>query len=361
MLTQTGAFTVIPVADGHAALEALDGNDAIDAILTDLQMPGMDGVSLIGAVLERGLDIPIAVMTGHPIGSPLRDRLKRFGIAASFSKPIDIHEFADELQRALSPATVGQVTGITIFGFLQLFEVEEKTGVVVIRSGDREGRIYFERGNPVHAVHEGLVGAPALYDIVTWAGPRLEMFYNRQARERSITEPLQVLLMEAARRMDESGRGAEPMPSAPPKKPRRLRNVGARLQDGPDASPAPRTVAPHDVLVEVMTLEGALGAAIVDASSGMVLGSIGGSPMLDVELLAAGATDLLRGKLQALAAGGGDDRVEDVMVTTTTQYHILRLSGVDQRIFFHVVLDRQRANLALGRRRVEALAQRLTV
>lgn len=354
-------FSVIPVADGQRGLEVLDGNEPIDALLTDLQMPGLDGVTLIGSVLQRGLDIPIAVMTGHPIGAPLRERLKRFGIAASFTKPIDIHVFADELQRALSPATVGQVSGITIFGFLQLFEVEEKTGVVVIRSGDREGRIYFERGNPVHAMHDGLEGAAALYDIVTWTGPRLELFYDRQARERSITEPLQALLMEAARRMDEGGHAADPTPSAPPERPRRSRSVGALPPDEPHELPAGRTAAPAELLAEVMRLEGALGAALVDAASGMVLGSVGGSALLDVELLAAGAADLLRGKLQALAAAGGDDRVEDVMITTTTQYHILRLTGRDQRVFFHVILDRQQANLALGRRRVEALAQRLTV
>src|SRR5205807_3424377 len=86
------------------ALELLDGQQ-VDAILTDLQMPVMDGLTLLGHLLERGAALPVAVMTGHRITPDLRERLQQYGIAATFTKPIDISFLADELQRSLSPAT----------------------------------------------------------------------------------------------------------------------------------------------------------------------------------------------------------------------------------------------------------------
>lgn len=364
-LGRTGAFTVIAAEDGRRALDALDEQEGIEALLTDLQMPGLDGVSLIAGVAERGLQIPIAVMTGHALGSSLRDRLKEYGIAASFTKPIDLGTFADELQRALSPSTVGNVTGITIFGFLQLLEVEEKTGLVVIRSGKREGRVYFERGAPAHALAGALEGPAAVYEFVSWASPRFELFYGRQPPKRTIVQPLQGLLMEAARQMDESGRAARGAEATPAERQHvapagRRVGKGSGVGDGADEPMLLEQTKVDAVLADAMAIEGALGVALVEGQTGMILGSTGGTPALDLDLLAAAAADLLRVKLEALAAAAGGDSIDDVMITTTTQYHLLRFAA-DRRIFVHIVLDRQRANLALGRRRLAALAQRIAV
>lgn len=358
-LDRTGAFTVVPASNGTHALEALDGPDPIDAILTDLQMPGLDGVSLIAGVAERGLQIPIAVMTGHPIGSPLRDRLKQYGIAASFTKPIDLSTFADELQRALSPGSVGHVTGITIFGFLQLLEVEEKTGLVVIRSGKREGRVYFERGRAVHAAARREEGERAVYEIVSWPSPRFELFYGRRPHAHTIEQSLQSLLMEGARLLDETGGAApaEPDATGATTAPRRV-GKGA-VADRADASPLLDQATLDAALADAMAIEGALGAALVESPTGMILGSVGSSPALDLDLLAAAAADLLRMKVEALEAAAGGDTIEDVMITTATQYHLMRFATPDRRIFLHIVLDRQRANLAVGRRRLAALAKRV--
>src|SRR2546426_9155975 len=149
-LNRAGVFSVLPAENGQHALELLDGQQ-VDAILTDLQMPVMDGLTLLGHLLEGGAGLPVAVMTGHRITPDLRERLQQYGIAATFTKPIDISFLADELQRSLSPATVGRMAGITLFGFLQLIEGEQKTGLIVVRAAGEEGRIYFDHGRPAHA------------------------------------------------------------------------------------------------------------------------------------------------------------------------------------------------------------------
>src|SRR2546422_11631513 len=74
--------------------------------------------------------------TLFPYTTLFRSQLQRFGIAATFTKPVELSALADELQRSLSPTTVGRITGVTLFGFLQLLEVERKTALIVVHSGN---------------------------------------------------------------------------------------------------------------------------------------------------------------------------------------------------------------------------------
>ena len=58
-------YTVIPVASGAAALALLDAGEPVDALVSDLSMPGMDGVALIRAVQERRPHMPAILLTGY--------------------------------------------------------------------------------------------------------------------------------------------------------------------------------------------------------------------------------------------------------------------------------------------------------
>src|SRR2546425_7251483 len=183
-------------------------------LFRSLQMPVMDGLTLLGHLLERGVRTPVAVMTGQRITPELAEQLQRFGIAATFTKPVELSALADELQRSLSPTTVGRITGVTLFGFLQLLEVERKTALIVVHSGNEEGRLYFDSGALVHAETRRLRGLTAVNEVVAWPDPRLEIFYRRTARDRTIDQPLQQVLMEAARLLDKRGRGRGGGPAA---------------------------------------------------------------------------------------------------------------------------------------------------
>ena len=51
---------------GDEALELLGGGLAYDVVLSDIDMPGMDGLALLKAVRTRDLDLPVLLVTGHP-------------------------------------------------------------------------------------------------------------------------------------------------------------------------------------------------------------------------------------------------------------------------------------------------------
>ena len=74
---------------------------------------------------------------------------------------------------------------------------------------------------------------------------------------------------------------------------------------------------------QLLTMDGAMCVAVVDANSGMVLGT-GGSG-LDLEVAAAGNTEVVRSKQKTMRALGLKDHIEDILITLGTQYHICLL------------------------------------
>jgi len=102
-------------------------------------------------------------------------------------------------------------------------------------------------------------------------------------------------------------------------------------------------------LDRIMQSEGAVGACVVDSSSGMMLGSIGGGAGLNIEVAAAGNTEVVRAKRKTMRSLNLNDQIEDILITLSKQYHIIRLCGTNDALFIYVVLDRTRANLAMAR------------
>ena len=62
-LRRLGAYEVITESDGRQALERL-GGEAVDCIILDLEMPGMDGFEVLRALERRGSEVPVIVYTG---------------------------------------------------------------------------------------------------------------------------------------------------------------------------------------------------------------------------------------------------------------------------------------------------------
>jgi hypothetical protein len=96
----------------------------------------------------------------------------------------------------------------------------------------------------------------------------------------------------------------------------------------------------------------------------MALGTLGGGKYLDLDLAAAGNTEVIRAKMRTLESLRLNDSVEDILISLTAQYHRIRLlrhaDGV-QNLFLYLVLDRQKANLALARHHLKRIEGDLTV
>jgi hypothetical protein len=126
-----------------------------------------------------------------------------------------------------------------------------------------------------------------------------------------------------------------------------------------------------ECLVEAMRLPGALGAAVVDWTSGLALGTVGDAPGGDHETTAAEAAELARlaAEHRAFAPEEGigwdaeDPPVEDLIVSNRDTYHVLRFvrTTFDSSVFLHLWLTRSDGNLALARIRLGEMAGRLVL
>jgi len=115
-------------------------------------------------------------------------------------------------------------------------------------------------------------------------------------------------------------------------------------------------------LATIMQLPGAIGVAIVDLESGMSLGQAGGGT-LNLEVAAAGNTEVVRAKMRTMADLGLNEEIDDILITLGTQYHVirpLRTKG-SAGLFVYVALDKSRANLAMSRHKITEVSSTLTI
>lgn len=124
-----------------------------------------------------------------------------------------------------------------------------------------------------------------------------------------------------------------------------------------------------ECLLEAMRLPGARGAALVDWTSGLALGTVGEAPGGDHETAAAEAAELARLAAEHRAFAAEDDTgevnppVEDVIVSNQDSYHVLRFvrTSFDSSVFLHLWIGRADGNLALARIRLGEMAGRLVL
>ncbi|XVQ11621.1 hypothetical protein ACQP1W_03290 [Spirillospora sp. CA-255316] len=114
---------------------------------------------------------------------------------------------------------------------------------------------------------------------------------------------------------------------------------------------------------DMMAIDGAIGAAVVDYNSGMALGTLGGSKSLDLQVASAGNTEVVRAKMRTMEQLGIKEDIEDILITLSGQYHVIRpVTGRKGKgLFLYLALDRGRANLALARHQLKQIEENLTV
>ena len=99
-LLETAGFAVRGYATAATFLAGLT-KDEVGCLITDVRMPGMDGLALQQALAERDSTLSVIVMTAHG-DVPMAVRALKGGAVDFLEKPFDSHTLLDALRRALA-------------------------------------------------------------------------------------------------------------------------------------------------------------------------------------------------------------------------------------------------------------------
>ena len=173
-------FEAVPCASAEAALAFLDTHP-VAAVLSDIQMPGMDGIGLLRAVRERDVDVPVLLMTGSP-GLTSAIPAVEYGATKYLLKPLKTAIVVEGLNRAIRLAEFGRAKR----------EAARLVGMPV--PGDRaELDIVFERA---------LASCRVVFQPIVDTSAARVLAYEALLRTEEPTLPSPLNVLDAAERLD---------------------------------------------------------------------------------------------------------------------------------------------------------------
>ncbi|MFO7606411.1 MAG: response regulator [Desulfurivibrionaceae bacterium] len=197
-------FSVETAGNGKEASGIID-SQKIDLVVTDLNMPEMDGFELIAHISQVDPEIPVIAMTAY--GTPeMESRLNNMGAFQYIEKPIDFDSLLNMINEGLKKgSTQGHVAGISLPSFMQLLELDKKTCTLHIKAARGTGDMYFSQGELLAAKTGKLQGQDAAFEIINWENPEIviENACKIKTEDREIEVPMGFLLIESARMKDE--------------------------------------------------------------------------------------------------------------------------------------------------------------
>jgi len=195
-------FKILLAQDGRQALDMLR-QEPIHVLVTDLNMPVLDGFNLITKASRLYPQIPIIVMTGLDESQHLNTPLQ-LGAIRILTKPPRLTILMEAIKTASKFEPTGMVRGIGTNSILQLLNWEKKACTLTIKSEAGMGLLYLRNGEVIHAAYQSEEGLPAAYQILVWDRPDIE-FVETCRVEQTIDLPLTELLMNAAMLIDHRG------------------------------------------------------------------------------------------------------------------------------------------------------------
>jgi CheY-like chemotaxis protein len=199
---------VFTAPSGSRALTLLKA-ETFRLLICDLVMPKMDGLQVLAIVRRRFPELRTVVLTGVQ-DEEFRSRAYALGIDMFWLKPEtqrNMDMFLQCIESLLGQDDQGGFRGVQSKGLMDIIQMEslsQSSTLLRITRGTLVGRLWFQSGELIDAEIEGVRGEPAFRQILGWKSGSFENLPPEPNRERTITKPLNALLLETAQAIDET-------------------------------------------------------------------------------------------------------------------------------------------------------------
>jgi CheY-like chemotaxis protein len=325
-------FAVSLAQNGEEAADILS-RDPIDILLTDLRMPGSDGIDLLDRVRSLSPRTRAILMSGFASARDYQRALE-CGAIRVLCKPFTSAELLQAIRQAVDCETGfrGSIHGLSLVDLLQMFHFARRSVAIVV-DGWAPGHVFLEEGRIIHAVYQDEVGVAALHSILAMPAGSLRTMVLAPDTPHSITGDFDELLLDALRSLDEKSANREPD----------MFDFEELMT--PPQQPQPRLEVFY---AHLRKLDGYTASCFVDAESGVVLGT-DGRASANVHAAAAHYAELFRAQRDAIARIVPDDHLEDVVLTLPSHLHVLHAVRDQHGLFIYIVLERRSGNLLMTR------------
>lgn len=194
---------ILAASSGEEALAILS-DKKVDLVITDINMPGMNGLDLLIEVNNRYPDTGVIIMTAYPSNTFEREAMMG-GSLRFVEKPFDIKDMREIVGDVLktSDGFQGTLDGIDLIDIVQFNGLSKATSALKVTTADQEGMIFFKKGEVVHAMCDNTSGEKAFFKILKFQGGTLQNIRGVEPPVVSIQKNLESLLFESAVRNDE--------------------------------------------------------------------------------------------------------------------------------------------------------------
>jgi len=121
----------------------------------------------------------------------------------------------------------------------------------------------------------------------------------------------------------------------------------AAVEQAPTVDAPDNRLSLENVLATLLSFDGALCVAVVDSDSGMILGKAGSG--MEMDLAAANASVILRARLASTKALGTKEKIDDMLISLSSQVQIIHPLPQNPSIFTYLIGDKSKSSLAMAR------------
>ena len=214
-LTRHG-FAVDACGDGTEAIQVMEDR-TFDTIITDVQLPTLNGLALIEWVHLHRPQMRVIVMTAFGAES-VRELALRKGALLYLEKPVDPELVLEVLTaRSARDSFSGSVNEVSLFDYLQLLLVTQRRSLLDVHSSTgQRGLLFIDMGRITHAECGDLQGEPAFRACLAFEGGTFATLPWRDPPCTTIEKAGEFLLIDTARQWDETGHQPPRLSSMPP-------------------------------------------------------------------------------------------------------------------------------------------------